>query len=53
MIVNEYILKIKTIGHALIVIGEPISDKDLLLAFISGLDSDHETVVSLITHQMD
>jgi len=34
-------------------IGEPISDKDLLLAILSGLDSDYETIVSLITYQMN
>lgn len=26
MTVNEYVLKIKTIGHALSAIGEPVSD---------------------------
>ena len=51
--VNDYVLKIKTIGHALAAIGEPISDKDLLLAILSGLDSDYETVFSLVTNQMD
>jgi len=52
MSVNEYVLKIKTIRHALTAIGEPMSDKDLLLVVINGLDSDYE-IVSLITYQMD
>ena len=28
-------------------------DKDLLLAILNGLDHEYETVVSLITYQMD
>ena len=51
--VNDYVLKIKTIGHALAAIGEPLGDKDLLLAILNGLDHEYETVVSLITYQMD
>jgi len=51
--VNDYILKIKTIGHTLATIGEPLNDKDLLLAILNGLNQDYETVVSLITYQMD
>lgn len=51
--INDYILKIKTIGHSLAAIGEPFSDKDLLLAILNGLDHEYETVVSLITYQMD
>lgn len=50
--VNDYTLKIKTIGHALVAIGEPLPDKELLLAILNGLH-DYETVVSLITYQMD
>lgn len=46
--INDYILKIKTIGHSLAAIGEPLTDKDLLLAILNGLDHDYETVVSLI-----
>jgi len=46
-------LKIKIIEHALSAIGEPKFDKDLLLVVISGLNLDYETVVSLITYQMD
>ena len=53
MTVNEYILKIKTIGHVLSAIGEPISDKHLHLVVVSGLDFDYETLVSCITSQMD
>jgi len=53
MSVNNYILKIKTISHALATIGEPLSDNELLLAILNGLDQDYETVVSLITYQMD
>ena len=49
----DYILKIKTIGHAFATIGEPLNDKDLLLASLNGLDHEYETVVSLITYQMD
>jgi len=45
--------KIRAIGHALTAIGEPMSDKDLLLAVTSGLGSDNETIVSLIAYQMD
>ena len=51
MSVNKYILKIKTIGNALTTSGEPMPDKDLILAVISGLGSDDETIVSLITYQ--
>jgi len=51
--VNDYILKIKTISHALVAISEPLSDKDLLLAILNGLDHDYETMVSLIIYQMD
>ena len=47
--INYYIFKIKTIGHALAAIGEPLNDKDLLLAILNGLDHEYETVVSLIT----
>ena len=53
MSINEYILKIKTIGHSLAAIGEPLNDKDVLLAILNGLDQEYETVVSLITYQMD
>lgn len=51
--VNEYILKLKSIGHALPTIGEPLNDTELLMAILHGLDSDFETVVSLVTYQMD
>ena len=44
--INDYILKIKTISHALAAIGEPLTDKDLLLIILSGLDQDYESVVS-------
>jgi len=53
MSINDYILKIKTIGHSLAAIGEPLSDKDVFLAILNGLDQEFETVVSLITYQMD
>ena len=53
MSVNDYVLQIKTLGHSLATIGEPPDDKELLLAIINGLDHDYETVVSLITYQMD
>lgn len=51
--INDYILKIKTIGHALAAIGESLSDKDLLLAILNRLDHEYETIVSLITYQMN
>ena len=51
--INDYILKIKTTGHSLAAIREPLNDKDLLLAILNGLDHEYETVVSLITYQMD
>ena len=51
--INDYILKIKTIGHALAAIGEPLNDKELLMAILYGLDSDYEIVVSIVTYQMD
>ena len=51
--INDYILKIKTAGHALAAIGEPLNDKELLLAILNGLDQEYETVLSLITYQMD
>jgi len=51
--INDYILKLKTSGHSLAAIGKPLTDKDLLLAILNGLDHDYETVVSLITYQMD
>ena len=51
--VNDYILKLKSIGHVLATIGEPLNDRELLMAILYGLDSDFETVVSLITYQMD
>ena len=50
---NDYILKIKTIGHTLAAIGEPLNDKEILLAILNGLDQEYEIVVSLITYQMD
>ena len=53
MSINDYILKIKTIGHSLAAIGESLSDKDLLLTILNGLDYDYEIVVRLITYQMD
>ena len=51
--VRDYVLLIKTMGHALAAIGEPLNDKDLLIAILNGLDNDYETVVSLIIYQMD
>ena len=39
-------MRIKTIAHALAAIGEPLGDKDLLLAILNGLDHDYETVLS-------
>ena len=44
---------IMSIGHSLVAIGEPLDDKELLLAIINELDHDYEMVVSLITYQMD
>ena len=46
-------LKIKTIGHAPATIGEPLNDKELLMAILHGLDNDYETIVSIVTYQMD
>ena len=48
-----HIMKIKTINHSLAAIGEPLTDKDLLLQILNGLDHYYEIVVSLITYQMD
>ena len=53
MSINDYVLKIKTIGHSLAAIRKPLRDKDLLLAILNGLDHEYETIVSLITYQMD
>ena len=50
---NHYVLKIKTIGHLLVAIREPLDDKELLLTILNGFDHDYEIVVSLITYQMD
>lgn len=49
---NDYLLKIKTIGHSLAAIGDPISDKDLLMAILNGLGDDYDNVIGLITYQM-
>ena len=53
MSINDYILKIKTIGHSLAAIGEPLDDKELLLAILNDLDHDYENVVSLVTYKMN
>ena len=50
---NDYVLKIKTIGHSLAAIQEPLDDEELLLSILNRLDHDYETVISLITYQMD
>ena len=42
-----------TISHSLAAIGEALSDNELLFAILNGLDQDYDTVVSLITYQMD
>ena len=41
------------LAHALSTIGEPLGDKDLLLSILNGLEHDYDTIVSLITYQMD
>ena len=51
--INDNILKLKMIGHSLAAIGEPLDEKELLLAMLNRLGHDYETVVSLITYQMD
>ena len=51
--INDYILKIKTIGHALAAIRGALNDKDILLAILNGLDQEYDTVVSLITYQIN
>jgi len=51
--VNDYLLKIKTIGHSLATIGDPISDQDLLMATLNGLGDDYDNVIGLTTYQMD
>ena len=51
--INDNILWIKTIAHTLAAIGEPLGDKDLLLAILNELDHEYDIVVSLITYQMD
>lgn len=53
MSVNDYRLKIKIIDHSLATIGESLRDNDLLLAILNGLDKDYDTVVSLVTYQID
>ena len=53
MSINNYILKIKTIRHSLATIGEPLDDRELLLAILNGLDHDYKTIVSLVTYQMN
>ena len=51
--INDFILKIKTIGHTLATIGKLLNDKELLLVILNRLDQEYETVVSLITYQAD
>ena len=53
MLFNDYILRIKTIAHALAAIGELLGDKDLLLSILNGLDNEYDTVVNLITYLID
>ena len=53
MSINDYVLKLKTISHSLAAIGEPLNDNELLLAILNGLDQDFDTIVRLITYQMD
>jgi len=51
--VNDYLLKIKTIGHFLAAVGDLINDKDLLMAILNGLGDDYDNVIGLIAYQMD
>lgn len=52
MMVTNYVLRIKTINHALAAIGEPLNDQDILMTILHGLDEDYDTVVGL-SSQMD
>lgn len=49
MNIEEYFLKIKTIGGELVATGQSISDEDLLLYILGWLGPDYESVVVNLT----
>lgn len=48
----NYIQKVKTIGDSFKVGGHPISEKDLVLNTLSGLGTDYDSVVCVISYTM-
>ncbi|KAL5768045.1 hypothetical protein ACOSQ2_014828 [Xanthoceras sorbifolium] len=49
MSVSEYILKIRSIADCLVAAGQQVSDRDLLMNILEGLDTEFDVVVVNIT----
>ncbi|KAL5839746.1 hypothetical protein ACOSQ4_012354 [Xanthoceras sorbifolium] len=49
--ISDYFLKIKTLGEALMVAGQIVTEYNLVLSVISGLGHDYDLVVVLLSSQ--
>ncbi|KAK1552652.1 hypothetical protein Q3G72_020893 [Acer saccharum] len=49
--INDFVLKVKTIGDNLKAAGQVVSENDLILSILHGVGSEYDTVVSMITSQ--
>ena len=45
MTVENYFLKTKSLAHELMLVGQPISDDELILYILSGIGTEYESVV--------
>ncbi|KAL5830411.1 hypothetical protein ACOSQ3_019879 [Xanthoceras sorbifolium] len=49
--INDYFLKVKSIGNGLRAVGQAVSDRDLLLNVLNGLGHEYDPVVVLVSQQ--
>ncbi|KAK2643570.1 hypothetical protein Ddye_025333 [Dipteronia dyeriana] len=49
--ISDFVLKIKNIRDSLLVAGEDIRDRDLVMCLINGAGHDFDAIVSVITAQ--
>ncbi|KAK2659236.1 hypothetical protein Ddye_005769 [Dipteronia dyeriana] len=48
---SDFVFKIKNIGDALIVVGEEVKDRDLVICLVNGVGHDFDAIVDVITTQ--
>lgn len=48
-LINEYMLKMQALAHALMTTGQYVDDDELIIYILGGLGSDYESIVVNLT----